>query len=69
MQRSPRHPEPRDLVSDSFALVEWVLELQDTYRIRMTQDDLRTTHSVGDMARMIHGRMARDGDATRHEAP
>lgn len=39
-----------DLVTDSFVLVEMVIELQEELRVRLVQDDLKDVKTVGDLA-------------------
>ncbi len=40
-----------DLVTDSFLLVEMVVELQDDLGTRLVQDDLKDVKTVGDLVR------------------
>jgi acyl carrier protein len=44
------HTNLRDLVQDSFALVEVVIELQDTLGVSFTQTDFRDVMTVQDLA-------------------
>ena len=41
-----------DLVVESFALVEVVIQLQETLDIRLMQEDLRDVATVGDLVRV-----------------
>ena len=36
----------KDLVSDSFLLVEMAIELQEDFRVRFSQEDLKVVHIV-----------------------
>jgi len=38
-----------DLVAESFALIETVINLQEELKIRLVQDDLRGVNTVGDL--------------------
>ena len=38
-----------DLVTESFILVEMVIELQEQLGVRITQDDLKEVKTVGDL--------------------
>jgi acyl carrier protein len=38
-----------DLVAESFALIETVINLQEKLKIRLVQDDLRDVKTVGDL--------------------
>ncbi len=42
-----------DLVAESFILVEMIIELQDTLGIRLTQDDLKSVRTVGDLVSLL----------------
>ncbi len=42
-----------DLVTESFILVEMVIELQDDLGIQLMQDDLKPVRTVGDLVRVI----------------
>ena len=46
-----------DLVAESFALIEVVIELQEKLGIRLVQDDLRDVATVGDLVRVCSSRM------------
>lgn len=48
----------RSLVTDSFVLVEMVIELQEKFGFRLVQDDLRDVKTVGDLIRRVHERTA-----------
>ena len=39
----------KDLVAESFALIETVINLQEDLSIRLVQDDLRDVKTVGDL--------------------
>ena len=39
----------KDLVSDSFLLVEMAIELQEDFRVRFSQEDLKVVHTVQDL--------------------
>ena len=43
----------KDLVSDSFLLVEMAIELQDDFRVRFSQEDLKVVHTVQDLIALI----------------
>lgn len=50
-----------ELISESFALVEMMIELQEEFRVRfVAQDDLREVKTVGDLIRIFqrHADMA-----------
>ncbi len=40
----------RDLVADSFRLVEMVIEMQEHFKVRLVQDDLRDVKTAADLA-------------------
>lgn len=42
-----------DLVSDSFALVDMVVELQEDLAVRLTQEDLKDVRTVSDLWKQI----------------
>lgn len=42
-----------DLVSESFVLVQLVIELQEEFPVRLVQEDLRDVKTVGDLVRTI----------------
>lgn len=46
-----------ELVAESFALIEAVIELQETLGIRLVQEDLRDVTTVGDLVRVCAARM------------
>jgi acyl carrier protein len=46
------------LVPSSMALVEMVIRLQEDFRIRLVQDDLRNVKTVGDLLRVLEERIA-----------
>ena len=43
-----------DLVSDSFALVDMVIELQEEYSVRLTQETLKDVRTVSDLWEQVH---------------
>ena len=43
----------KDLVSDSFLLVEMAIELQEDFRVRFSQVDLKVVHTVQDLIALI----------------
>lgn len=43
----------RDLVVDSFRLVELAIELQEDFAVRFTQDDLNLVHRVEDLENLV----------------
>lgn len=45
-----------DLVSESFLLVDVVMDLQDSLGILLATDDLRGLRTVGDLARLLETR-------------
>jgi acyl carrier protein len=47
------------LVPSSFALVELVIRLQEDYRVRLVQEDLRIVKSVGDLLGVLEERITR----------
>jgi acyl carrier protein len=42
----------KDLVAESFALIETVINLQEDLGIRLVQDDLRDVQTVGDLVQV-----------------
>ena len=46
-----------DLVAESFALIETVINLQEELRIRLLQEDLREVKTVGDLVGVCAARM------------
>ena len=46
----------KDLVSDSFLLVEMAIELQEDFRVRFSQEDLKVVHTVQDLIALIETR-------------
>jgi acyl carrier protein len=44
-----------DLVSDSFVLVEMVIELQEEFGVEFGHDELKDVKTVGDLGRLIEG--------------
>ena len=47
-----------DLVAESFALIETVINLQEDLDIRLVQEDLRDVITVGDLVRVCSQRLA-----------
>lgn len=43
----------KDLVSDSFLLVEMAIELQEDFRVRFSQEDLKVVQTVQDLIALI----------------
>jgi len=43
----------RDLVTDSFVLIDMVIELQDDYDVLLVQDDLKAVKTVGDLVKLF----------------
>jgi acyl carrier protein len=48
-----------DLVTESFVLVELVIELQEDYGVRFVAGDLATVKTVSDLAALIDSRSGR----------
>ena len=46
-----------DLVAESFALIETVINLQEDLDIRLVQEDLRDVKTVGDLVRVCSRRL------------
>ena len=42
---------------DSFALINMIIELQETFKIRLNQEDLVTVHTIGALLDLIASRM------------
>ena len=42
-----------DLVTDSFVLVDMVVQLQDELGVRLMQDDLKDVKTVGDLLQVL----------------
>lgn len=51
------HTRLKDLVAESFALIEAVINLQEDLGIRLVQDDLRGVETVGDLVEVCARRM------------
>ena len=49
-----------DMVAESFALVELVIELQEEFGARVSQEDLRIVRTVGDLTRLIAERSSKN---------
>ena len=43
----------KDLVSDSFLLVEMAIELQEDFQVRFSQEDLKVVNTVQDLIALI----------------
>ena len=43
----------KDLVSDSFLLVEIAIELQEDFQVQFSQEDLKVVHTVQDLIALI----------------
>ena len=43
----------KDLVSDSFLLVEIAIELQEDFQVQFSQEDLKAVHTVQDLIALI----------------
>lgn len=46
-----------DLVTDSFVLVELVVELQESFGVFFVQEDLKSLATVGDVAALVKSRV------------
>lgn len=46
-----------DLVSDSFRLVEFAIELQEHYGVLFGQEDMKDLRTAGDLARLVATRL------------
>jgi acyl carrier protein len=49
--------ELRELVQDSFALVEMVVDLEEEFGVHLTQEDFAKVITVRDLTDLIGGRM------------
>ena len=49
----------KDLVSDSFLLVEMAIELQEDFEVRLTQEDLKMIVTIGDLISLINDKKSR----------
>ncbi len=47
----------KELVTDSFLLVEMVIELQEVFDVRLVQDDLREVQTVTDLTTLFLSRL------------
>lgn len=45
-----------NLVAESFALVEMVIELQEEFGVRLVQEDLKNVKTVGDLTELFESR-------------
>lgn len=50
--------ELKDLVAESFVLVEMAIELQEDFRVRFSQEDLKVVRTVADLVALIESRRA-----------
>lgn len=50
----------KDLVSDSFLLVEMAIELQEDFGVRFTQEDLKMIVTIGDLISLINNKKSQD---------
>ena len=46
----------RDLVVESFMLIEMVIELQETFGIRVNQEDLKDVRTVGQLLTVLESK-------------
>ncbi len=46
-----------DLVTDSFVLIDMVIELQDEFDVILVQQDLKLVKTVGDLIRVLQERV------------
>ena len=53
VERVSEETNLKDLVSDSFLLVEMAIELQEDFRVRFSQEDLKVVHTVQDLIALI----------------
>ncbi|MGZ3768618.1 MAG: phosphopantetheine-binding protein [Bdellovibrio sp.] len=44
------------LVSDSFILIDMVIDLQSTFNVRLDQEDLVNVQTVGDLIKVIQSK-------------
>ena len=54
------HTTLKDLVSDSFLLVEMAIELQEDFGVRFTQEDLKMIVTIGDLISLINNKKSQD---------
>ncbi len=43
----------KDLVTDSFILIDLVIDLQNTFKVQLVQDDLATVNVVSDLIQVL----------------
>lgn len=48
----------QDLVVDSFILIDMVIDLQNTFKIRLNQEDLIPVRTVGDLMAVMESKSA-----------
>ncbi len=53
VERVSEETNLKDLVSDSFLLVEMAIELQEDFRVRFSQEDLKVVQTVQDLIALI----------------
>ncbi len=46
----------QDLVIDSFILIDMVIDLQNTFRVRLNQEDLTPVKTVGDLLQVLQSK-------------
>lgn len=46
----------QELVSDSFILIDMVIDLQSTFDVRLDQEDLVEVHTVGDLIKVLQSK-------------
>ena len=44
------------LVSDSFMMVEMVIEMQEEFKVRLVQNDFKDIHTIGELIELIDSR-------------
>lgn len=56
---SELHDDARfaNLGVESFALVNMIIDLQETFKLRLNQEDLITLHTVGDLITLVNSRI------------
>jgi len=48
----------RDLGADSFDTMEMQMSLEDAFNIEITDEEMEAVHTVGDMQKLISGKVA-----------
>lgn len=46
----------RELLSDSLLMVEVAIDLQEEYEVILTQDDIQSIHTFGDLVTLLQSR-------------